>query len=124
MSTDWRALCRGSRVELDGDGVLVRFESGRSHRVQVCEADDTYEFHTIVARSSAGYNARELSLWIWRLNRTAQLVSFRIDTRGRVVASGWVSKTGVTAAEFLTVLRRVAIESDRIEFLLTGKDKE
>lgn len=57
-------------------------------------------------------------------NRVAQLVSFRVDARGRVVASGWISKAGVTATEFLLVLRRVAVESDRLEFLLTGKDRE
>lgn len=124
MSSGWRTLCRGSRFELEGDSVLVRFESGRSHRVQVRETEDAFEFHSIIVRSSAGRNIRDLSLWLWRLNRAAQLVSFRIDTRGRIVAFGWIPKVGATAAEFQMVLRRVAVESDRVEFYLTGKDKE
>lgn len=106
MSADWRTLCRGPRVELDGDSVLVRFESGRRHRVQVLETEDAFELHSIIARSSTGRSVRDLSLWLWRLNRAAQLVSFRIDARGRVVASGWIPKAGVTASEFLLVLRR------------------
>ena len=60
----------------------------------------------------------------WRYNRAAQLVNFRIDTRGRVCAEGWVPKAGLTAEEFQLVLRRVADESDRFEFMLTGKDIE
>ena len=124
MTAEWRRLCRGSHFEFEGDDVIVRFENGRSHRVQLHETDDAFELHCVVARSIAGRSHRDLSLWIWRVNRAAQLVSFRIDARGRVVASGWMPKAGVTAQEFQMVLRRVAVESDRLEFLLTGKDRE
>jgi hypothetical protein len=66
----------------------------------------------------------ELPLRVWRHNRAAQLVGFRIDTPGRVYAEGWVAKAGLTAEDFQFVLRRVAAESDRFEFILTGKDVE
>jgi hypothetical protein len=124
MGTDWRKLCRGAQVKLDGDDVIVGFENGRSHRVQVCETEETYEFHAIVARPAAVSDITDLPLRIWRHNRAAQLVSFRIDPRGRVCAEGWVARTGLTAEEFRLVLRRVAAESDRLEFLLTGRDIE
>lgn len=67
---------------------------------------------------------RAALLRLWRHNRAAQLVSFRIDTRGRVYAEGWIPKAGLTAQEFQLVLRRVAAESDRLEFLLTGRDMD
>ena len=121
---DWRSLCAGSSAELDGDGVVVRFENGRRHRVQVSETEDAYELHATVARRAAVSDMTDLAARVWRHNRGAQLVSFRIDQRGRVCARGWVPKVGVTAAEFQLVLRRVAAESDRLEFLLTGRDVE
>jgi hypothetical protein len=124
MGADWRTFCRGAPVEIDGDSVLVRFDSGRRHRVRVLATEDAFEFHAVVVRSSAVHNPGDLALWLWRLNRTTQIVSFRIDARGRVVASGWLPTAGATAREFLMVLRRVAVESDRLEYLLTGKDRE
>jgi hypothetical protein len=124
VTADWRRLCRGPNLELDGDEVIVRFENGRSHRVRLGETDETFELHCIVARSTAEFSIPALSLRIWQLNRAAQLVSFRIDARDRVVGSGWMPRAGATAQEFQLVLRRVAVESDRLEFLLTGKDRE
>ncbi len=124
MEPDWRALCRGSGVEVDGDEVVVAFGNGRSHRVQVRETDEAVEIHAIVARAAAVRDVPDLPLRIWRHNRASQLVGFRIDTRGRVYAEGWVPKAGLTAEEFQLVLRCVAVESDRLEFLLTGRDTE
>jgi hypothetical protein len=126
MTTDWRSLCAGPRLEFDGDHVVVTFDGGRKHRVRVSETADTYELHAIVARAAAIWEQRDrpLPVRIWEHNRAAQLVGFRVDTRGRVCAEGWVAKAGLTAEEFQLVLRRVAAESDRLEFILTGKDIE
>jgi hypothetical protein len=126
MTTDWRSLCGGPRLEFADDYVTVTFEGGRRHRVRVTETADTFELHAIVARSSAiaEVHGQPLPVRVWGHNRAAQLVSFRVDTRGRVCAVGWVAKAGLTAEEFQLVLRRVAAESDRFEFLLTGKDVE
>jgi hypothetical protein len=122
--SDWRSLCAGPRIQFDGEDVIVGFERGRQHRVRIRETTDLYEMHAIVARAASVGDVRDLPLRIWLHNRGAQLVSFRIDTRGRVYAEGWVAKAGLTAEEFQIVLRRVAAESDRLEFLLTGKDIE
>jgi hypothetical protein len=124
MAREWREFCRGERLKVDGDDVIVGFENGRSHRVQVRATDDLYELHAIVARAAAVRDVPDLSLRVWRHNRAAQLVSFRIDTRGRVYAEGWVLKDGLEPHEFQFVVRRVAAESDRLEFLLTGRDVE
>ncbi|WP_342375211.1 hypothetical protein NVS55_28445 [Myxococcus stipitatus] len=124
MGSDWRALCRGSRVTIDGDELIVDFENQRSHRVRVRETDEVIEFHAVVARSAAVRDISDLPLRLWRYNRASQLVSFRLDTRGRVYAEGWVPKAGLTAEEFQLTLRHVAAESDRLEYLLTGRDTE
>jgi hypothetical protein len=81
MATDWRALCAGSRVKFDGDDVIVGFENGRNHRVKVRDTDEAFEVHAVVARPAAVRDVPDLPLRIWRHNRRAQLVSFRIDTR-------------------------------------------
>jgi hypothetical protein len=122
--SDWRSLCRGKRIKLEGDDAIVHFENGRSHRVRVHETTATFEIHAVVARAAAVRDVPDLPLRVWCQNRAAQLVSFRIDARGRVYAEGWVPKAGLTAEEFQLVMRRVAAESDRFEFLLTGRDLE
>jgi hypothetical protein len=124
MPADWRLLCAGPRIEIDGDDVVVGFENGRKHRVRIRETETAFEMHAIVAKAAAVRDVADLPVRIWRHNRAAQLVGFRIDTRGRVYAEGWVPKAGLTREEFQLVLGRVAAESDRFEFLLTGRDVE
>ena len=124
MGANWRSFCHGQRLQLEGDEVTVGFDNGRHHRVRIHETDDTFEMHAIVARAAAVQSVSDLPLRIWRHNRASQLVGFRRDTRGRVYAEGWVAKAGLTKDEFLFVLRRVAAESDRFEFILTGRDTE
>ncbi len=124
MAIEWRAMCDARRMQVDNDDILVTFDNGREHRVHVVETVDTLEIHAIVARVAAIREVPELALRIWRHNRSAQLVSFRQDTRGRIAAQGWVPKVGLTAEEFRLVVQRVAAESDRLEFILTGRDVE
>jgi hypothetical protein len=124
MASDWRALCAGPRIEFDGDDVIVALENGRKHVVRMRETELAFEMHTIVAQAAKVRNVPELPLRIWQRNRATQLVGFRKDSRGRVCAEGWVPKAGLTAEEFQFVLHRVAVESDRFEFILTGRDIE
>ena len=117
-------MCDSRYMQVESDDVLVKFDNGREHRVHVVETDNTLEIHAIVARVAAVREVPELALRIWRHNRSAQLVSFRQDPRGRIAAQGWVPKMGLTAEEFRLVVQRVAAESDRLEFTLTGRDVE
>lgn len=124
MKVNWRAFCQGKQFSIDGNEVTVNFESGRHHRVCIEETDETIELHALVAKAAAAKMVADLPLRIWRHNRASQLVGFRQNSRGAVVANGWVAKAGLSKAEFLVVLHRVAAESDRFEFLLTGRDAE
>lgn len=122
--SEWQALCGGPGITLHPDHVLVTFENGRKHRVRVREADEYYAVHAVVLKSGPASELTDLPLRLWQHNRAAQLVSFRIDRYGRVYAEGWVPRAGITAEEFQLVVRRVAAESDRLEYMLTGKDVE
>jgi hypothetical protein len=124
MAGSWQSWCRGGRMTVDGDQVLVGFDNERSHRVRVEETAETIEFRAVVATAGVARQVEELELRLWRHNRNADLVSFSLDKRDRVVGHGWVPKAGLEAEEFQRVLRHVAAESDRLEFLLTGRDVE
>ena len=124
MPSDWRDLVAGEQMQVDGDYVTVRFANQRAQRVRVEATADALELFAVAARAASVRGVADLPLRIWRQNRGAQLVSFRIDTDGCVCATGWVPRAGLSAEEFQLVLRRVAAESDRVEFLLTGKDLE
>lgn len=124
MATEWRSMCDAQGMTVDNDDVIVSFDNGRQHRVHVVETNDTLEFHAIVAKAAAVLDVPNLPQRLWLHNRAAQLVSFRLDTRNRVAAHGWLPKAGLTAGEFKLVVQRVAAGSDRLEFILTGKDVE
>lgn len=122
---DWQSWCRRHRdLEVTGAAVLVTLPTARKHRVSVKSMLDTIEFEGVVASSGALERVPDVELRAWRRNRSAQRVSFRFDTKGRLVADGWIPLTGLTADEFLGTLRRVAAEADLFEHQLTGKDRE
>jgi hypothetical protein len=130
MPADWHKLCRAPDLEILGDTVVVRFqESARRQIVQVRETEDAYELQSVASRlgteSPAEHTARALR--IWQRNRRARLVAFRIegDRRGlRLVGEAWAPKAGLTAEEMQMYVRRLAAEADRMEYLMTGDDRE
>lgn len=74
--------------------------------------------------ASGGEGAeRDLSLRLLQWNRAVPLVGFRWSADNRILAETHVPAVGLTAEEFLLYLRRVAQETDRLEHLLTAKDR-
>jgi hypothetical protein len=124
MLDDWRALCKGSGFRIEGDDVVVTIGSGRERRVQVRETDSAFELRAVVARAAAVQNVDDLATRLWRHNSDAQLAGFRQDARGRVCATGWLPKVGLTGDELQLMLRKLTTECDRLEFLLTGRNQE
>jgi len=124
-SSDWKRWCRGhADIALAGDAVVVTFVGERHHRVEVVDAGEAYELTGLVARHLALKSVPNAHLRAWERNRATQLVGFRVDRRGRLVGNAWAPKPGMGADEFLHYVRRVALECDRFEFILTGKDNE
>lgn len=88
------------------------------------ERDDAYHFRAFVVRQSVVSSLPDLPVQIWLRNRAISLVGFRIDRKGRLVGEAWLPKIGLTVDEFRLYLRTVAIECDRFEYILTGRDTE
>jgi hypothetical protein len=123
VAREWHTLCADPGFEVTDDGILVGLDDSRTHRVHVDATPDTWELTAVVAtpRVLAGLEAP--SLQCWARNRLSDLVGFRIDGRGRLLANGWVPRAGITAAEFSMQVRLLAREADRFEFNLSGTDE-
>ena len=123
--SEWARMCQGAEsIAIDEKGVMVELSNGRRHRILVRDQGDSYEFTAVVARPNALEKINDISLQAWKRNRAAQLVGFRIDSRGRLVGESWVPKTGLDADEFCLYIRRIAAECDHFEYVLTGQDRE
>jgi hypothetical protein len=125
MANDWRTMCNATDLKVDDTEVTVTFPDQRSHRVTVSEVGEEFLLNAIVARPATVRAAGDsLPLDTWVRNRAVNLVGFRIDEKDRLVSESWVPKAGLTAEEFQFHLRSIAIESDRFEYALTGRDVE
>ncbi len=124
MSFNWHRLCRPEDMTVEGRGILINVGDDRSHRVLVHEMDDEFFLRAYVVRQAVVNSIPDLPLRIWQRNRTVSMVGFRIDKRGRLVGEAWVPKTGLTESEFQLYVRQLAVEADRFEYELTGRDSE
>jgi len=124
MAAEWVRLCRAKHLAVDEPYVDVEFAEGRRHRVSVEDRDGTYLITAFVVRRAVVTSLADLPLRVWLRNRATQLVGFRFDRQSRLVAEAWVPKAGLTAEEFQLYVRVVAAESDRFEYVLTGRDIE
>jgi hypothetical protein len=120
MGSEWKSLANAEDFATSRSGIEVRFASGRKHAVEV-DGDDPkqWRFRSVVA-SKVAVERHELDPW--RMNRTAVLIKYRRDQRGRLVAEAWVPRNAA-AEEFQFVVRRLATEADRLELRLTGSDE-
>jgi len=124
MSSDWARLCRGKDFSVEGDRIEVALHDARRHVVSVQDVIDGYRLTARVVGPSFVNASLDAALIAWRRNRTSKLVGFRIDTRGRLMGEALVPKAGLIAQEFQLYVRTVAVEADRFEFVLTGRDRE
>lgn len=124
MTSDWRRFCRTKRYDMKDDVVTVTLHDGRSHRVRVVDEGDDWRFEARVGQRGVTLELDELRLITWRRNRTTDLVGFRLDARERVYGEARLAVEGTDAEEFRLLLDTVALESDRFEMMLTGRDFE
>ena len=124
LKTDWLAWCRNAKdIACRGGHLIVRLQTGRSQRVAVQLTEETLEFTSIVARTSALNFDDDLHMRVWQRNRSVQGVGFGVDDKNRIVARAWMPIVGATKDEFLECLRHLAAEADLFEYQLTGKDR-
>lgn len=120
----WHSLAKASDLEIEPGGLHVRFEDSRSHRLQVIEEEDSWLLRGLVVRQAGGPFEGRPALEAALRNRQLRLVGLRIVGGGRLVGESRVPKPGLTSAEFQLHARHLAAECDRLEYLLTGKDRE
>jgi hypothetical protein len=119
--TPWRQLCRDADgVTIEDDTIVVALAGERLHRIEIRDVGDAYELTSNVARAAVLNTIPEVELRVWRRNRSAQLVGFLVDRRGRLIGEAWLPKVGLRRSEFLLRVRRLAAECDVFEYLLSG----
>jgi hypothetical protein len=123
MAAEWHRYCRADGFDISGNTVTVELERRRTHRVAVTETTESYEFAAVALGATAFRTLGPPVYELWQRNRRTRLVGFRLDDRRRLLVDAWLPKHGVTPPEFRLVLRTVAAEADRAEFLLTGQDR-
>jgi hypothetical protein len=124
-SFDWKSLTRAAGLDVHDNAIEVRFADGRIQRLQVADdAAGTIRLWTVVARRAVVEQLKNPELYAWLRNRLVDLVDFRIDREGRMIGEASVATSGLAAEEWALYIRTVASASDRLEYLLTGRDSE
>ena len=127
MAASLSNLCRRAGFDLAKGKVTVWLSDVRRHVVRLEEVDDTtIRAWAVVARrrNLEHADSLDLDLDLWRRNRGTRLVGFHIDRHERVIGTAWIPRQGLDAEEFAVYVNEVAKQSDRLEFLLTGRDVE
>jgi hypothetical protein len=109
---------------MDGDFVEVIFANERRQGVRIEDQTDAYRVFSVAAKADKLNNLSNPALVAWERNRSLSLMGFRVDERGRMIGEAWLPKIGLTAEEFQLYVRTVALECDRFEFKLTGRDHQ
>lgn len=124
MPLNWKSLCNDASFKIVDDKVQVMLENDRQHHVKVEVSEDQIYLYSVVARPAAVTQFENAALRAWQRNRALTLVSFRVDERGRMVGESWIPTAGLQRDEFQLHIRTMAIECDRFEFQITGRDLE
>ena len=124
MQLDWKNLSRATGFKIEGDEICVSLGTGRKQVVQVDDAEDTIHLLSFVARAAIVAQIEDASIQAWQRNRAVALVRFRVDQKGRLLGESRVPTIGLTEIEFQLYVRTLAVECDRFEHQLTGRDVE
>lgn len=120
----WESLARARDIEIDSKGTLVRFSDGRSHHVTVIEHPDHFLLRGLVVREAATKFNPEPMLAAAIRNRQSRLYGLSVDEKGSLWGQCTVPRAGLNTSEFQLLIRYLAAECDRLEYLLTGRDRE
>ncbi len=120
----WHAYAKAAGFSIEPGGLLVEFADGRSHRLHVFETDHTWLLRGLVVRQATRETDSTPALSAALKNRHSRMYGLRVDRQGRLVGETHVPKPGLTPVEFQLHARHLAAECDRLEYLITGLDRE
>jgi len=122
------ARAQGRSWVVSGDRVVVSTANGeRQQEIRFSREGDHVVLTSIVlgraavTRDPARWN--ELTLRTWMRNAESNLVTFAFDDRDRLVARIRHLAEHLDARELELYVRALAAESDRFEYVLTGRDR-
>ncbi|CAN5895488.1 hypothetical protein BH11VER1_BH11VER1_02060 [soil metagenome] len=123
-TTGWHIFTKAQDLMINPGGLLVRFADGRSHLLRVIESEGTWLLRGLVVQHAHASFDRSPALAAALKNRHYRLCGLRVDEKASLVAESHVPKAGLTATEFQLLARNLAAECDRLEYLITGRDRE
>jgi hypothetical protein len=122
---NWKDLTRRAGLRLREGAIEIQATDERAQRVAVAEDEPgSLRIWTVVAHRSVVETLYKPELVAWVRNRHVEVVDFRIDAHGRLIAEAVVATAGLTPEEWAFYARTVATAADRLEYLLTGRDAE
>lgn len=124
MAASWKSLLAESQFDVTANGGAIVFPDGRRQVISIDEDEQAYIVRSTVMGAHALKTAGVSATRIWELNRSATLVGFRIDKKGRLIGEAKIPKIALTADEFRLIALNLAQECDRLEYLFTGRDRE
>lgn len=115
------------KVEAGPGWVKVMLGEGRSQTVHIQREDDRYVFTSVVLGATRTEQQRKdlmgFAERVWFRNRQTDVVNFTIDLQNRLVGRIENLADSLDDDELFFYLSRLAIECDRMEYLLTGDNR-
>jgi hypothetical protein len=122
MRDSWREWARALGWEAEGDAFWVQVGS-RRQRVTIVHESDVTLLRSRVARRAILNGITEPEIRAWQRNRVSELVGFRIDRQGVMVAETPIP-AGAGRQEWAFLAFNLARSADRFEHVLSGRDEE
>ena len=102
-------------------------QNGRVHKIRFRMENDQLQLLTVVLGAAAVTQSdqrwRDIALLAWKRNSETDIVSFQFDSSDRLIGGVTHPAEFLGFEEFENFVEFLAAESDRFEFLLTGKDR-
>ena len=115
------------KVSYCDDRAQIDLGAGRGQTVFIERHGDSYVLTSVVLGTvrTEQHSADMLSFagTIWRRNRETDMVNFTLDSQNRLVGRVDHPAESLDAAELFYYLTRLAVECDRMEYLLTGENR-
>ena len=113
-------------VSYEAGSARVELGGGRSQTVRIERDGDGYVFTSVVLGTVRADEHRQdlpaLANRLWQRNRQTDVVNFTFDRHNRLIGRIEHPANTLDAEELYFYLSRLAIECDRLEYLLTGKN--
>ena len=122
-------FCEGENEQWSIDGLQLIGPvgtNGRKQRLRLGRLADVYTIETTILDSEivtkTNKSWRDYARLAWKLNSERDIVNFTFDEEHRMIGAIEHPCEFLDFEEFVIYAKRLAVESDRVEYLLTGKD--